>query len=40
VGYHEGKLPGVESRHANPPLELAADAGLVREAIERALGEK
>ncbi len=39
VGYHEGKLAGVESPHANPPLELEADAGLVREAIERALGK-
>jgi threonine synthase len=40
VGYHEGRLAGVESRHANPPLELAADARLVREAIERALEGK
>jgi threonine synthase len=37
VGYHEGALAGVQSRHANPPLELPADAGLVREAIEQAL---
>jgi threonine synthase len=40
VDYHEDTLPGVEARHANPPLELAADAGLVREAIERALEGK
>jgi threonine synthase len=40
VDYHEGTLTGVEARHANPPLELAADAGLVRKAIERALGGK
>ena len=40
VGYHESKLAGVESRHANPPLELEADTGAVREAIERALRGK
>jgi len=37
VGYHEGTLEGVESRYANPPLELPADATAVQRAIEDAL---
>ena len=39
-GFMMEALAGVEARHANPPLELAADARLVREAIERALGDR
>ncbi len=38
VGYHEGTLADVAARHANPPLELPADEGVVRRAIERAIG--
>jgi threonine synthase len=37
VGYHEGTLAGVTSRHANPPLELPPETGRVRQAIEEAL---
>ncbi len=37
VGYHEGTLDGVESRYANPPLELPADIDAVSEAIDRAV---
>lgn len=37
VRYHEGALGGVTSRHANPPLEMAADEDVVAEAIA-ALG--
>ncbi|MBF5044007.1 threonine synthase [Aggregicoccus sp. 17bor-14] len=33
VGYHRGSLPGVSSEGANPPLELPADLGAVREAL-------
>jgi len=42
--YHEGKLRGLASRHANRPIELPADYGEARDAIFRALeqhsGEK
>ncbi len=37
VGYHEGTLDGVESRYANPPVELPADIDAVSEAIDRAM---
>jgi threonine synthase len=37
VGYHERTLAGVTARYANPPLELPADPGLVRQTIEREL---
>jgi threonine synthase len=33
VGYHRGALPEVPSDLANPPLELPADLGAVREAL-------
>jgi threonine synthase len=35
--YHEGKLRGMASRHANRPVELPADYGKARDAIFRAL---
>ncbi len=35
VGYHEDRLAGVKARYRNAPLDLPADAGLVRESIER-----
>src|SRR5262245_52493656 len=35
--YHEGKLRGMASRHANRPIELPADYGKARDAISRAL---
>jgi threonine synthase len=38
VGYHEGTLEEVESRFANPPVYLPADAGVVKETIKRKLG--
>jgi len=38
VGYHDGTLDGVESRYANPPVELPADIEAVSEAIDRAIG--
>jgi threonine synthase len=40
VRYHEGNLAGVISHAANPPLELPADVGVVREAITRALHQR
>jgi len=38
VGYHEDKLSEVESRFANPPVYLPADAQVVKETIARKLG--
>jgi len=38
VGYHDGTLDGVETRFANPPVELPADIEAVSEAIDRAIG--
>jgi len=40
VGYHEGTLRDVECRYANRPLELPADAGAVREALDRELAAR
>jgi threonine synthase len=37
TGYHEGTLREVESRYANPPLELPADVEQVRAALARRL---
>ncbi len=34
VGYHEGTLAEVESRHANMPVTLPPDTGKVREVLE------
>jgi threonine synthase len=39
VGYHEGTLADVVSRYANPPVELPADAAMVKAEIERWLGD-
>jgi threonine synthase len=36
--YHEGKLAGVNSTHANPILELPADVDRVREALAKRMG--
>ncbi|TET52945.1 MAG: threonine synthase [Anaerolineales bacterium] len=36
VGYHEGTHEGVESKYANPPVELSADYSAVSEAIDKA----
>lgn len=38
VGYHEDNLDEVESRFANPPVYLPADANAVKETIARKLG--
>ena len=38
VGYHESKLNGVESVHANPPVYLDASADKVKEVIKQRLG--
>ncbi len=40
VGYHENTLAEVSPKYANMPLPLPADAGAVREAIERELGRR
>jgi threonine synthase len=35
VGYHRGTLEGVDSKHANLPVDLPADFDAVRRAIDR-----
>jgi threonine synthase len=35
VGYHRGTLADVQSRLANPPVELPAELGAVREALAK-----
>jgi threonine synthase len=35
IAYHTRSLPGVEPRHANPPVELPNDYDAVRRAIDR-----
>ena len=37
VGYHERTIDGVQSQHANPPLELPAETSAVRRAIDARL---
>ena len=37
VGYHEQTIDGVQSQHANPPLELPAEESAVRRAIDGRL---
>lgn len=39
VGYHEGTLSDVVARHRNPPMELPADASVVKAEIERWLAK-
>jgi threonine synthase len=39
VDYHEKTLQGINSRYANPPIELPADAKAVRIAIDKAIGK-
>ena len=38
VGYHESKLEGIESKHANPPAYLPATTEAVKEEIKKRLG--
>ena len=38
--YHEGKIRGIASRHANRPIELSADYTKVRDAIFRSLEQQ
>ena len=35
IGYHEGRLAGITSRHANRPIDLPNDYDAVVGAIER-----
>ncbi|MDA3900911.1 MAG: threonine synthase [Spirochaetes bacterium] len=37
VGYHEKSLENITCSHANRPIELAADSGLVSEVLEREI---
>ena len=36
IGYHEGRLPHIESHHANQPVLLPNDYDAVRRTIDRA----
>ncbi len=38
VGYHESKLEGVQSDHANPPVYLSARTQVVKDEIKKRLG--
>ena len=38
VGYHEGTLPQVSSKHGNPPVELSPDLDQIRDAIGQRIG--
>ena len=38
VGYHESKLEGIESDHANPPVYLSAQTQVVKDEIKKRLG--
>jgi threonine synthase len=40
IGYHEGTLGGVKSRHANMPVALPPDVGRVREVLARELAKR
>lgn len=40
VGYHEKTLEGIKSIHANEPVSVKPDAGLVREVLEKELAER
>ncbi len=39
VQYHEGTLADVAARHRNPPVELPADAGIVKDEIRALAGQ-
>jgi threonine synthase len=40
LGYHEGSLDGIESRYANRPIELPANADAVKKAIYETLNKR
>jgi len=40
VGYHEGTLEGVTCKYANRPVELEADADVVREVLFKELDKR
>lgn len=40
LGYHEGTIEGVESLHANRPIELPANADAVKKAIYESLEKR
>ncbi len=40
VGYHEGRLEGVNSRHANRPIELPPDVERVRKTLGEELRKR
>ena len=37
VNYHQMQLDGVDAVHANPPIELPADYGTVRDELMRQI---
>jgi threonine synthase len=40
VRYHEGQLPGIESRLANPPITLPARYEVVRDEMLRQIDKR
>jgi threonine synthase len=40
IGYHEERLPGIRSHHANRPVVLPNDYGAVARAIDHGLGTR
>ncbi len=40
VGYHEGTLDGVNCKYANRPIELEANADVVREVLFKELDKR
>ncbi|MEA2062441.1 MAG: threonine synthase [Gemmatimonadota bacterium] len=40
TGYHKDELEGLNSTYANKPIELAADADLVRKTIDRQIANR
>ncbi|MEK6794537.1 MAG: threonine synthase [Spirochaetota bacterium] len=40
IGYHTGAFSGISAKYANPPLELPADVGAVKDAISREITKR
>ncbi|MGI6368300.1 MAG: threonine synthase [Anaerolineae bacterium] len=40
IAYHENRLPGIQARRPNPPVQLPAEAGAVRDAVQRFLDSR
>jgi threonine synthase len=40
VGYHEQSIAGISPKLSNMPISMAADAGKVREVLEREFAKR